>query len=142
MIVSTTTALLFGGLQVATLFEPTLDENELSKLRTPLALFLGVGIPVVVLEALLWTVAFVELSAKLAKSPVIGAILGVLAYGVVFHWAGGMFSVLVSTWIALVLNGSYVLLRQRSRPVAIVSTVAHKIAFILYAAFSIYTHEV
>ena len=141
IVISITAVLLFGGLQIAAAFGPVVDEVELKTLtETPLGLFLGVGIPVVIFEALFWTVAFVELGAKFAKSPLIGAIGGLIGYGVVFHWSGGVFSVLVSSWIALILNSSYVLLRRRSRMVAILSTMAHKVAFIIYAAFSMYAY--
>ncbi|MGY0653056.1 hypothetical protein ACW7GZ_14595 [Luteimonas sp. A537] len=142
VVIVITAIFLFGGLEVAALLfelptdEPALTDPDLAE--APLSLFLGVGILVYIFEALFWTVLFVELGAKYAKSPLLGAILGLLGYGVVFHWSGGFFSVLVSSWIALVLNSSYVLLRQRSRTVAILSTVALKVIFILSVAFAIY----
>ena len=138
-IIAITAALLFGGLEIADLLAPPGDESQLKRLsETPPTLFLGVGIPVVILEALFWTVLFVELAAKYIRLPLLGATLGIFGYGVAFHWSGGVFSILVSSWIALILNGSYVLLRQRSRLIAITSTVAHKVAFILLAALGIY----
>ncbi|QOY63651.1 hypothetical protein INQ40_05355 [Lysobacter sp. H21R4] len=139
IVISLTAILLFGGLEIADLFASDADElriNELSE--APPELFLGVGIPTMILEALFWTVSFVELGAKYARSALLGAALGVLGYGVVFHWSGGLVSILASSWIALVLNGSYVLLLQRSRTVAILSTVSLKVAFLLSVAFTIY----
>ncbi|WP_043957309.1 hypothetical protein [Lysobacter sp. A03] len=139
IVITLTAILLFGGLEIAELFSPDTDELRISELSAaPPELFLGVGIPVVILEALFWTVCFVELGAKYARSALLGAALGVLGYGVLFHWSEGLVSILASSWIALVLNGSYVLLLQRSRTVAILSTVALKIVFLLSVAFTIY----
>jgi hypothetical protein len=103
-------------------------------------LVLAVGVTVVFLEALLWTVAMVELADRFTGSPVLGAIVGVLGYGLALHWSSGTFSVLVSSWVVLVLNSSYVLLRRSSRGVAIASTIAQKLAFLLYAAVGISTN--
>ena len=139
-IILVTTILFFGGLQLAKIFEPAVDENELEiLLGKPILLFLSIGIPVVILEALFWTVGFIELGAKFLRSPLLGASAGILGYGVLFHWSEGVFSVLLTSWIALVLNTSYVFLRQSSRKTAIYSTLAHKVAFIVYAAFIIHT---
>jgi hypothetical protein len=139
IVISATALLLFGGLEVADLFAPESDATKVKELaEAPLSLFLGVGVLVVILEALFWTVCFVEFGAKYLRSPLLGAALGVLGYGVVFHWPGGLVPIVASSWIALVLNSSYVLLRQRSRALAVVSTVTLKVAFILSVAFSIY----
>jgi hypothetical protein len=141
-IILITTVLLFGGLEVASFLKPTETNTDIEKLgvlgQVSMVQFLCIGILVEILEALFWTVGFVELGSKLAKSPLLGAVLGVIAYSVVFHWSGGIVSILISGWIVLVLNASYLILRQRSRPVAIFSTVAQKIAFITLAAVSVY----
>jgi hypothetical protein len=141
-IIVITSVLLFGGLEAASFLKPTQTNADIEKLRVfgqvSIVQFLCVGILVEILEALFWTVAFVELGAKLAKSPLLGAVLGVIAYSILFHWSGGISAILISGWIVLVLNASYVVLRQRSQLVAIFSTVAQKIAFITLGAISIY----
>jgi hypothetical protein len=141
-IILITTVLLFGGLEVASFLVTAQNDADIEKLRILSHIsrfrFLFIGILVVTLEALFWTVAFVELGGKLVKSPLFGAALGIFAYSVVHHWSGGAKAILVSGWIVMVLNVSYVVLRQRSRPLAILSTVAQKIAFIAFAAISIF----
>lgn len=102
-----------------------------------LGIFLSFGIPVVILEALVWTIAPIELSARFAKSTLIGAALGLLGF-VAFHWRGGLEAMMGSGWVVLVLNTSYLVLRPRSRRVAIWSTVGQKLAFILVVSFAIY----
>ena len=140
-IILITTLLLFGGLAVASYLLPTHTAGEIEKLKElghiSRGQFLAVGILVVILEALFWTVAFVELGAKFAKSPLLGAALGVFSYSVVHHWSGGFKAIVMSGWIVLVLNASYVVLRQRSRLVAVLSTVAHKLAFLTVAVIAI-----
>ncbi|GAA4357078.1 hypothetical protein [Kangiella marina] len=139
IVILSTAILLFGGLAIFSLFSEAADENTLQEIsEAPLALFLGVGIPIYILEALCFTVITIELSAKFARSTWLGAILGILAYGVLYHWSNGAFSILISSWIVLVLNSSYIILRKRSRKIGIASTIAHKLAFFFFAVYSIY----
>ncbi|MFT3905778.1 MAG: hypothetical protein QM718_05695 [Steroidobacteraceae bacterium] len=139
VIVLSTTLVLFAGLYLASLREETAAQDGKLQLLSKISpdLFLGIGIPVMVLEALFWTVAFVELTAKFT-SLWLGAFAGVLSYGVAYHWNGGLISIFVSGWIALVLNVSYVLLRSRSRRVAVLSTVFQKVVFIIWVAAALY----
>ena len=146
VVILITSVLLFGGLEIASFIKPTQTVADIEKLKIlgqiSVVQFLGIGILVEILEALFWTVTFVEFAAKLAKTPQLGAVLGIIAYGVIFHWSGGISSILISGWIILVLNVSYVELRKRSHLVAVLSTVAQKIAFIMLAAVSIYSFGV
>jgi hypothetical protein len=140
-VVCLTTFLLFGGIWALALVLPDGDNSKLQALaHAPIALFIGVGIAVYVLEGLVWTVGAIELGARLARSPRLGAAVGVGGYGFLSHWAGGSSSVIAATWIALVLNCSYLVLRQRCKRVAIVSTVGHKLAYFLMAAYVVYTY--
>lgn len=142
-VIGCTALALFGASELLALIEPPEFSEVANDIAdAPIALFLGVGIIVYVFEALLWTVAFTEAGARLFKSARLGAFLGVLAYGVVFHWSGGWFSILASSWIGMVLNLSYLILRERSRKIAILSTIAHKVAFILYATWTLYGGQI
>jgi len=142
VVILITSALLFGGLEVSSFLVQTQTDLDIERLRVAhqvsVVQFLSLGIFIETLEALFWTVAFIELGAKLAKSPLFGAVLGVVGYSVVFHWSGGINAILVTGWIVLVLNASYLVLRERSRLMAVFSTVAQKIAFITLAAVSLY----
>lgn len=133
-----TTILLFGGLELADLLLPAPAPLDAGLADVPIGLFLAVAIPVGILEGLFWTVACIELSARWLRSAAVGALLGIVGYGAVFHWSGGALSILVSTWIVLVLNVGYLRLRSQSRRAAVISTLAQKVLFMLYAAHGLY----
>src|SRR5689334_17951993 len=129
-VVFLTTLLLFGGIWVLGLALPDGDNAKLRALaHAPVALLIGVGVSVYILEGMVWTVGAIELGARFAHSPPLGAAFGVIGYGCLSHWSGGSSSVIAASWIALVLNCSYLELRQRSKRVAFLSTVGHKLAF-------------
>lgn len=133
-----TTLLLFGGLELADLLLLSPPPVDAGLSDVPIGLFLAVAIPVGILEGLFWTVGCIELAARWLRSASVGAVIGIVGYGAVFHWSGGALAILVSTWIVLVLNVGYLLLRSRSRRTAVISTLAHKVLFMLYAAHGIY----
>lgn len=137
-IVLMTTILLFGGLELADLLLLSPPPVDAGLSDVPMGLFLAVAIPVGILEGLFWTVGCIELTARWLRSASIGAVAGIVGYGAIFHWSGGALSILVSTWIVLVLNVGYLLLRSRSRRAAVISTLAHKVLFMLYAAHGLY----
>lgn len=85
-------------------------------------------------EALLWTVAFVEVAAYF-RAAAFGAIAGVAAYSLVTH--SGFWGIVVSAWIGAVLNTCYILMRGRSRPAAIANAIGLRWAFIAYAYFTV-----
>ena len=68
----------------------------------------------------------------------IGVAAGVLGFGVLYHWSHGISGIVLASWIALVLNTSYVVLRTRSRKTAILSTLGQKLGFLLIAAIAVY----
>jgi hypothetical protein len=140
VIILVTAVMLFGGLELAGLLIDSTDEAELDMFRNaPVILFLGVGIIVYILEAMLFTVIPIELSHKFTRTSWFGAMIGIILYGPLYHGSDGLLSILISSWIILVLNSSYIILRLQSRQVAIISTTGFKILFIFYAAFSIYS---
>ncbi|WP_337243630.1 hypothetical protein [Luteimonas sp. gir] len=139
LIICLTALTLTGGLASISTLEPDQIKHASIEIGgAPLWLFLVVGVSVYVLEAFVWTVAFTEFGARFFKHAAVGALLGVVAYGPIFHGPEGWFSILVSSWICFVLNMSYMIIRKRSRRTAILSTVAHKLVFILYAAWEIF----
>lgn len=87
-------------------------------------------------EALLWTVAFIEAGAYF-HAAAIGAVFGVAAYSLLFHWSFGLWGIVVSSWIGGILNASYVLMRKRSRLAAAANAIALRWAFIAYAYYTI-----
>jgi len=139
-IIVATTVALYGGLLIAAHLVPDAHNHTFSplKLPTPFRLF-AIGIPVYVLEALVFTVGAIEAAAKFIRMPILGAAVGVLGYGVIYHWSHGLSGIILASWIALVLNASYVVLRERSRKTAILSTVGQKLAFLLLAALVLFT---
>ena len=134
-IVIATTVVLYGGLMIAAHLVPDAHIHKLPLLKspTPLRLF-AIGIPVYVMEALVFTVGAIEAAARFVCMPALGAAAGILGYGVVYHWSHGLSGIILASWIALVLNASYLLLRERSKQTAILSTVGQKLAFLLFAA--------
>ena len=88
-------------------------------------------------EGLLWTVFFTEGFARVFRAPVMGAVVGVIGYGVIFHFAGGELAIAASTWIGTVLASLYLVMRERSRWKAILNTVCLRWAFMLYVYFTL-----
>lgn len=85
-------------------------------------------------EALLWTVAFIEVAGYF-RAAAVGAIAGVAAYSLLMH--SGFWGILVSAWIGAVLNACYMLMRNRSRLAAVANTIALRWAFVAYAYFTV-----
>lgn len=138
-IIITTTVVLFGGLIIAAHLVPDANIHKPSLLTLPSPLrFFAIGVPIYVIEALFFTVVPIELAAKFVRMPLIGAAAGVLGYGVLYHWSHGLSGIILASWIAVVLNASYLLLRTRSKKTATLSTVGQKLAFLLFAALSVY----
>ena len=139
-IIVATTVVLYGGLIIAGHLVPDAHADKFSplKLPTPFRLF-AIGIPAYVMEALVFTVGAIEAAARFVRMPLLGAAAGVLGYGVVYHWSHGLSGIILATWIALVLNASYLVLRERSIRTAILSTAGQKLAFLLLAALVLFT---
>ena len=138
-IVIATTVALLGGLAVLSEIVPDAHAKRVSlpALPSPL-MFFAIGVPAYVAEALLFTVVPIELASRFLRIPPLGAAVGVLGYGVAYHWSHGISGIVLASWIALVLNTSYLVLRARSKRTAIASTLGHKIAFLMLAAFGVY----
>lgn len=136
-IVAATTIALYGGLAIAGHLVPDAHAHKLSTLP-PLARVFTVGVPAYVLEALVFSVAPIELATRFLHKPLVGAAVGVVGYGVVYHWPHGLAGIVLASWIALVLNSSYVVLRQRSISTAVIATLGQKLGFLLLAVLSIY----
>lgn len=129
-------ALIVAGLYVieALAGEPaTLDP----KLEPFAAAPLWILVLVPLAEALVWTVAFTEGFARVFRAPLLGAICGVFAYGVLYHGGQGAFAIATSAWIGAVLGYIYVVMRARSRRAALLNVVCLRWAFIALAFVSI-----
>ncbi|HEY2346922.1 MAG TPA: hypothetical protein VGH80_13775 [Xanthomonadaceae bacterium] len=138
-IIVATTVVLYGGLIVLAHLIPDAHAHKPPLLKLPsLDRIIFVGIPVYLLEALFFTAGAIEVSAKFASMPLLGAAAGVLGYGVLYHWSHGLSGIILASWIALVLNASYLVLRARSRKTAILSTVGQKLTFLLFAVLGLY----
>lgn len=139
MIIIATTIVLFVGLLIAGHLVPDAHAHEQSLLKLPSPIRLMViGIPVYVAEALVFVVAPIEAAAKFLRMPLLGAVVGILGYGVLYHWSHGLSGIVLASWIALVLCASYLVLRVRSKKTAILSTVWQKLVFLLFASLSVY----
>jgi hypothetical protein len=126
--------LLWAGLALASsLMDDPADVARADLLRQA-PLWVLVVVPLG--EALVWTVAFVEVGACF-RAPVIGAAIGVAAYSVLLHASFGIWGIVVSAWIGVIVNGCYVLMRDRSRVAAVANALALRWSFIAYAYFSV-----
>jgi hypothetical protein len=129
-------ALMFGGLVlISALTGPDgLIDPKIEVLRSAPPWLLGlVGLVVPVIEAFVWTVSFVEGFAYTLRTPLLGAVCGILAYGVLFHLSGGILGIVAATWVGVVLNCTYYLMRNRSRLAAFANTVALRWCFLAFA---------
>jgi len=126
-------ALGFLGLEEASL----VDKSAAVK-SAPIWLLFGLALLVPLAEAAVWTAAPVELGAKLARSPVTGGLVGVIAYGPVYHHAGGTLAVAASCWVALVICVVYLYTRLSSRLVAFAQAVALRWCFVAFALFALH----
>lgn len=117
-----------------------LVDSKVEILRSAPAWLLGiVSLVVPLLEALVWTVAFVEGLAHALRAPLLGAACGVLAYSVLFHWSGGGLAIVASAWVGCVLNYAYYLMRNRSRLAAFANTAALRWSFLAFAYVQIHS---
>jgi hypothetical protein len=131
----TAALLLWTGLVVMSTLMTDSADTERAELLRQAPLWVLVLVPLV--EALVWTVAFVELAAYF-HAAAIGAVMGVAAYSLLVH--SGFWGIIVSAWIGGVLNATYLLMRGRSRLAAAANAIALRWAFIVYAYFTVATH--
>jgi membrane protease YdiL (CAAX protease family) len=134
--------LLFGGLAAisAVTGPDALVDPKVEVLRSaPLWLLGTIGLVAPVLEALVWTAAFVEGLAHAFRAPLLGAACGVLAYSVLFHWSSGGLAIVASAWLGCVLNYAYYVMRNRSRLAAFANTVALRWSFLAFAYVQIHS---
>ncbi len=85
----------------------------------PLGVLLIVWAVVPPLEALFWSAFFIEAADAVARRPLVGAALGTLGYGVLYHAKLGALAIAGAAWIALVGSACYLVARQRSRWLAL-----------------------
>lgn len=126
---ATSAALLFGGAALLESLFPGPDD-PLDQLKAVNPHFLALlGYVVLSGEALVFTVAPIEIARRFWRSSPGGAALGILLYGPVLHGSKGLEGVLISTWIALVIAAAYVLQRQTSVKLAVFQALSLKWAF-------------
>jgi hypothetical protein len=134
---------LFGGLAVLSIGDSQAvsgSDPTANALRSfPLLPLIVVATLVSAVEALFWTVLFVEVAARAIQRPWAGALLGAAAYGVAYHWSKGPFAMLVASYVGAVLGVCYVAMRRRSRPAAGVAIVALRWMFVAFALASLRT---
>ncbi|MEN5361917.1 hypothetical protein [Brevundimonas intermedia] len=131
-------AFLFGGAELISTLTG-LPDDGLDNLSGTNPFFLG-GLMFVVLsgEALLLTVAPIEIARRLWRQPLIGALIGILVYAVGIHWSKGWQSILLTGWIALVIAAAYLLQLRTSRWLAVLQALGLKWAFAAFALFTIF----
>lgn len=128
--------LLFGFWWVKVSVEDWLNGAESVLKAAPAWLLVAVGTVVPALEALVWCTAFVEGAQVIAKRPAWGALLGAVAYGVVYHHGYDTRTILEATWVAAVINFSHLRVRTRSRTRALMWAVALRWVFVSFAMLS------
>ena len=99
----------------------------------PIWLLILAGLVIPILEAIFWTFCFIEGAAAMARRPQWGAFVGVIAYGTVYHSSGDIRTILAASWVALVANISYLILRTRSRSLALSWVIGLRWAFVGFA---------
>jgi hypothetical protein len=114
-----------------TSFNPPESVNALG--TAPLWLVALVDVLVATVEAALWTMLLIEISAAAIGRPLIGGVIGVLGYSIGFHYSSGFLAIIASAWIAVVLAAVYLLLRARSRVLAFIYIAALRWLFVAYA---------
>lgn len=140
LVVTGTTILLFAGVTLFSLvFEP-IGDSSLRKVSegTPLTLYLAVGLPIYLFEALFYCVASVELGARFMKSSLIGGIAGALVFTLTYYGVNNSSGILVCSLLILMLNGNYLALRKHSRKIAITTILAHKFILFFLVTFNLY----
>ncbi len=134
--------LMLGGLAAISEFAGTdaLNDPKIAIIQSaPFWLLLVVAVGVPMLEALVWTAAFVEGFDYTLHAPILGAVCGVIAYSLAFHWTGGALAIVSSAWIGSVLNSAYCLMRTRSRLAALTNSVALRWGFFAFAYVQIHS---
>jgi hypothetical protein len=101
----------------------------------PRALMISMGLLIPIAEGALWTVAFTEIFARWSGRPIVGAVVGCFAYGVLFHLRSGLWGILAATWLASVLALVYLVVRTRSKMLAFAHVVALRWLFVGYAFY-------
>jgi hypothetical protein len=130
---------LFGGAElISTLTK--LPPEGLDDLAGTNPFFLGAVMFVVLSgEALLLTVAPIEITRRLWRQPLVGALIGILIYAVGIHWSKGWQGMLLTGWIALVIAVAYLVQRRSSRWLAVLQALGLKWAFAAFALFMIFS---
>lgn len=132
-------ALLFGGADLISTLAKLPDES-LDDLAGTSPWFLGAVMFVVLSgEALLLTVAPIEIMRRLRSQPLIGALIGILIYSVGIHWVKGWEAMLLTGWIALVIAVAYLVQSRTSRWMAVFQALGLKWAFAAFALFTIFS---
>jgi hypothetical protein len=76
---------------------------------------------------------FVEGADAVMRRPRWGAIAGVVAYGMGYHFSADARTVLAASWVAIVANMSYLALRKRSRIGALLWVIGLRWSFVGFA---------
>ena len=112
-------ALLFGGAELISTLTKIPDEGLEDHADTN-PFFIGAVMFVVLSgEAMLLTVAPIEIMRRLWRQPLIGALIGILIYSLGIHWSKGWEAILLTGWIALVIAVAYLVQSRTSRWMAV-----------------------
>ena len=102
-------------LSIGAVDPPQVQAADGAMKAAPAWLLLLVGALVPALEAIVWCMGFIEGAHFVARRPALGALLGAMAYGVAYHHAYDLRTIAAATWVAAVINVSYLALREQSR---------------------------
>lgn len=124
---------LFGGLLLLALLRPDdLSPNRTAELLRsallPRLLVVGVVAPVV--EAFVFSFMFVEGAALMQLNVRLGAVGGILAYSVLYHWSKGPWGIVFSGWVIIVINCMYLAMRAHSVKIAFAGVVLLRWLFV------------
>ena len=81
----------------------------------------------------MFTFIFIEGAAFTRLSVRFGALVGVLAYSVLYHWSKGPSGIVISGWVIVVINCMYLAMRAHSVKVAFAFVVLLRWVFVAVA---------
>jgi hypothetical protein len=119
---------LFGGLLLFSLIlpddpAPSPDRAIEALQSAPLPILLVASVLVPIAEAAVFSIMFIEGAALARFSAQLGALAGVLAYSVLYHWSKGASGIVVSGWFIIVVNSMYLAMREYGVKTAFVGVV-------------------
>lgn len=125
-------ALLLGGIVLLGLAVPGPAPDVDDLVQEP-HLLAVIGLALMGLEAVFFTVLPIEIARRVFRRPLAGGLVGGFAYGPLIHWDNGWTGLLTSIWIVTVVSTAYLLERPFSLSGAVCQAIGLKALFWVFA---------